>query len=102
MANFETFYPIDGSNPLKAQSCAEKRAATIISFPGAQPERTAENPTGYEQLTSLFTKPFNKRFLVQNLKHGTLAGSSFSSISKLKGTLSIFAVAAISFFLFFI
>lgn len=99
MAKIETLYPVEGSSALKARSDAEGARATIIAFPGARVEptpRTASSPTGYEQLTSLFTRPLSEREFVRVLKHGTLAGSHIEGMSKRQGIvggLILFAIA---------
>ena len=105
MANFETLYPVDGSNALKAQPQGEERRAAIIDFPGAHAERIApatQNPSGYEQLTSIFTRPLNERDIVKDLKCGSFEGSAFSHVTKLEGVIGGLIVTIAAFALFFL
>lgn len=105
MANFETLYLVDGSNALKAQPQEEDRRAAIIEFPGryaGSSVRAPQNPSGYEQLTSIFTRPLNERDIVKDLKSGSFEGSAFSRVTKLEGVIGGLVVTIAAFALFFL
>ena len=112
MAEFETEYPINGSNALKPSSDAYTHGARIIAFPGLANSQGAQHhtatPNEYEQANayyhvgSLFTQPFSERKIVCNLKNGSLAGRAYGRVSRLEAVVGGTILAVASFFLLFV
>ena len=112
MAEFETEYPINGSNALKPSSDAYAHGARIIAFPGlANSQGTQQHtvaPNEYEQanayyhVESLFTQPLSERTIVRSLKNGSLAGKAYGRVSRLEAVAGGAILAVASFFLLFV
>ena len=112
MAEFETEYPVNGSNALKPSSNAYSNGARIIAFPGLADSQSSlhrtnvsaerEQTNAYYRVESLFTRPMSERNIVRNLRHGSLVGKAYGRVSRLEAIAggAIFAFA--SFFLLFV
>lgn len=112
MAEFETEYPVNGSNALKPSSNAYSNGARIIAFPGLADSQNSlhrtnasnehEQANAYYRVESLFTRPMSERKIIRNLKHGSLTGKAYGRVSQLEAVAggAIFAFA--SFFLLFV
>lgn len=112
MAEFETEYPINGSNALKPSSNAYTHGARIIAFPGLADAQNAshhaidsnerEQANAYYRVESLFAQPLSEREFVRSLKNGSLAGKAYGRVSRGEAVAggAIFALA--SFFLLFV
>ncbi len=111
MAEFETEYPINGSNALKPSSNAYSGSARIIVFPGLADSRSASLRTGasneceqtnaYYRVESLFAQPLSERKIVRNLKNGSLAGKAYGRVSRLEAVAGGVIITLASFFLMF-
>ena len=111
MAEFETEYPINGSNALKPSSNAYSGGARIIAFPGLADSRDTSPNTGisneYEQanayyrVESLFNQPLSERKIIRNLKDGSLAGRAYGRVSRLEAVAGGIIFTLASFFLMF-
>ncbi len=112
MAEFETEYPVNGSNALKPSSDTYSTSAKIIAFPGlANPCSTKgrkgiagehEQANAYYQVGSLFTGPLSERKIVRNLKSGSLVGNAYGRISRFEAIAGGVIFAFASFLLFFV
>ncbi len=112
MAEFETEYPINGSNALKPSSDAYTHGARIIAFPGLANSQGAQHHTvasneyeqanAYYRVGSLFTQPLSERTIIRSLKNGSLAGKTYGRVSRLEAVVGGTILAVASFFLLFI